>query len=363
MYERITVASEAAPEHFQHGDASIGDPVPEQPGSVFDGNCVAVAGATVYIAAVHPEAILIFNTAGLSEIGALSPSSLGGLAIAPDRGLLYATRPFPDPGGVFVVETATRSVVATVDEVGRNLAGELAISADEAFAYVPYVLSRPGTDGVPPGYDGKLSAIETRRNTVVETVDFDGDPSAVAVSPDGSLVYVAVGPAQGKVVAIDARTMTVEAVIGVGQTPGGVAFTPDGAFAYVTNFNSNSVSVIDTTTSSVVATIPDQAALDAGPEEVAITPDGKLAYVSNDRDHTVAVIETATKTLIDRIVVGRQPAGLAITPDGAFVWVVNFAGSSVSVIETAGNTVVATLPLDHQPIEIVISPGSETSPE
>jgi len=43
--------------------------------------------------------------------------------------------------------------------------------------------------------------------------------------------------------------------IPVGQEPVGVAFTPDGKRAYIANFNSNDVSVIDTATKKVVATV------------------------------------------------------------------------------------------------------------
>jgi len=42
----------------------------------------------------------------------------------------------------------------------------------------------------------------------------------------------------------------------VGSEPVGVIISPDGAHAYVTNAGSNSVSVIDTSTNAVSATVP-----------------------------------------------------------------------------------------------------------
>jgi YVTN family beta-propeller protein len=67
-------------------------------------------------------------------------------------------------------------------------------------------------------------------------------------------------------------------------------------FAYVTNRGSNSVSVIDTASNTVVATIP----VGAFPEGVAITPDGTRAYVTNE-SNTVSVIDTATNTVVATI--------------------------------------------------------------
>ena len=46
-------------------------------------------------------------------------------------------------------------------------------------------------------------------------------------------------------------------------------------FAYVPNFDSNNVSVIDTATNAVVATVP----VEGSPNGIAVTPDGKPVKV------------------------------------------------------------------------------------
>ena len=79
--------------------------------------------------------------------------------------------------------------------------------------------------------------------------------------------------------------------------------------AYVTNA-SNTVSVIDTATNTVVATIP----VGPFPEAVAITPDGTRAYVADASSNGVSVIDTTTNTVVAGIPVGRNPYGIAITP-------------------------------------------------
>jgi len=127
-------------------------------------------------------------------------------------------------------------------------------------------------------------------------------------------------------------------------------------FAYVTNVLSNTVSVIDTATNTVVATVP------VGPtftplEVVAITPDGARAYVANTRSNTVSVIDTATNTVVATVPVGAEPFGVAITPDGARAYVANALSNTVSVIDTATNTVVATVPVGARPLVVAITPG------
>ncbi len=83
-------------------------------------------------------------------------------------------------------------------------------------------------------------------------------------------------------------------------------------FGYVTNLETNTVSVVDIGTNTVVATIP----VGNGPVGLAVTPDGTLVYISNLEDSTVSVLSTASDTVIATIPVGVEPMGLAITPDG-----------------------------------------------
>src|SRR5207253_2081625 len=87
------------------------------------------------------------------------------------------------------------------------------------------------------------------------------------------------------------------------------AITPDGTRAYV-DAGSSTVSVIDTATNTVVATIP----VGADPSGVAITPDGTRAYVTDQGSTTVSVIDTATNTVVATINVGADPVAVAITP-------------------------------------------------
>jgi YVTN family beta-propeller protein len=53
-----------------------------------------------------------------------------------------------------------------------------------------------------------------------------------------------------------ATNTVIDSAIHVGIEPAGVAVSPDGSKLYVANSASNNVSVIDTATNTVIATIP-----------------------------------------------------------------------------------------------------------
>ena len=94
------------------------------------------------------------------------------------------------------------------------------------------------------------------------------------------------------------------------------AVTPDGTRAYVGNLGTNTVSVINTATDTVTATIT----VGDDPEGVGITSDGRCVYVANGGDNTVSVVNAATSAVVATIAgVGPGPGGLGffITPGAA----------------------------------------------
>jgi YVTN family beta-propeller protein len=151
---------------------------------------------------------------------------------------------------------------------------------------------------------------------------------------------------------IDTASNAITATIPVGPGPISVALTPDRAFLYVGNSSNSTVSVVDTATNTVTATVP----VGNTPFAIAMTPDGAFAYVANLRGNSVSVIDTASNTVAATIPVGRFPEGVAITPDGGFAYVVNDGDRNVSVIETATNTVITTVAVGNVPGPVAVSP-------
>ncbi|MBZ5493950.1 MAG: YncE family protein [Acidobacteriia bacterium] len=163
----------------------------------------------------------------------------------------------------------------------------------------------------------------------------------MALTPDGTRAYVS-NSLGGTVSVIDTASNTVIATISVGRFLGPAAVTPDGKSVYVPG--AVEVAVISTATNSVVSRIPTPAHATA----VAITPDGTRAYAVGTNN--VVVIDTATNTVLQSIGVSSSvsffPAPIiAITPGGDTVYVGGGNSPVVQAIATASNTVVATIPI------------------
>ena len=74
------------------------------------------------------------------------------------------------------------------------------------------------------------------------------------------------------------------------------------------------------------------------------------AYISNRDSANVSVIDTATNTVTATVAVGTAPFGVAVNPAGTRVYVANTDSNNVSVIDTATNTVTATVAVGTYPV-------------
>ncbi len=131
--------------------------------------------------------------------------------------------------------------------------------------------------------------------------------------------------------------------------------------AYVTNEFSNNVSVIDTRTNTVTATL--DVTPGVGPRPVAITPNGRFVYVANhgSNPNTVSVIDTADDSVKATITVGTGPTRGGFSINSACAYAINEGSNNISVIDTSSMTVVATVDTGLAPTGGAITPHGESA--
>ena len=118
-----------------------------------------------------------------------------------------------------------------------------------------------------------------------------------------STAYVSVSSEGGLATAISADNVAdIQTTnIGVGNDPLYLAANPSGTRVYVPNRNSNTVSVIDTSTNTEIGTVDDPDGTFQEPYAVAVSPDGKEAWVANNFGGTVSIIDTSTNAVTGTI--------------------------------------------------------------
>ena len=187
---------------------------------------------------------------------------------------------------------------------------------------------------------GDISVISTATDTVTATIPLPWtDPRAIAFSPSGTTAYVTTSAG---VIVFNTAAHRVSALIpGLGD-PEGVTVAPNGT-VYVTNTVENVVDVINPATNRVSHTI----AVGQLPWQMALSPDASTLYVADGDSDAVSVINTATNAVINTIAVSGDPVSVAVTPDGSRLWVGGLTSGNVSVIDTSDDTIVGSFAVGY----------------
>ncbi len=183
-------------------------------------------------------------------------------------------------------------------------------------------------------------------------------PAGLAVSPDGSRLYVA-DQLSDAFSQIDLATRTVRTVA-AGHNPYGVALSPDGATAYVSDQGARTVDVYDVSAASPrhvkqirVGTHPNRMVVDSR--------DGTL-YVANSESDSVSVVargsgrvDTIDLSPYQGAPIGSNPDGLALAADSNRLYVTNSGNNDVAVVNLNRGRVIGMIPTAWYPTDVVTS--------
>lgn len=235
------------------------------------------------------------------------------------------------------------SLVGSVGDVTG--ARDVAVGSDGRFVYVAQD-RRLGGDAISIfERDEESGELKSRRD-----VQLEGEPLEIAVSPQGTNVYVTLRHLGVSVLDASGGSFTeVELETeGFDESVGSIAVSPDGRFVYATSSGSDALLVF--------ARNPSTGALDLfdrlhdgergiqgleSPFSIALSPQGENVYVGGDE--TVVTIRRAPGGAHSFVDVVRDEVGgvkglrwiqsLAVSPEGAHVYVTAFRDDAVAIFE------------------------------
>ena len=150
----------------------------------------------------------------------------------------------------------------------------------------------------------------------------------VVVHPDKDRVYVVNTPS-GKVVVLDTATYEILDQIRVGVEPVSIGIKPDGTEIWVSNHVSDSVSVIDTDSSSstyhqilhTIQVFDEETKSTRFDEPVSISfASDEKAYIALSSTNEIAVVDVPTRAVTDRLTITAQdPRAMAVRDGRLYV--------------------------------------------
>jgi YVTN family beta-propeller protein len=151
--------------------------------------------------------------------------------------------------------------------------------------------------------------------------------SAIALTADGDMLLV-VNPDSNSLTLVDTATRSVIAELPVGIDPRTVSVDDVGDRAYVANRRSNSVSAVDLASRQVIAEVP----VGHRPYGLLVSPDGSQLYVAEQGDHRINVLDAPSLQSINQIDVTDRPSGLAISDDGRRLYLTHLLSNQITIL-------------------------------
>src|SRR5450759_123702 len=241
--------------------------------------------------------------------------------------------------GVQVVDRASGRVVQTLPQAAAFLG--LAFSPDGRTLYVS-----GGNQDVVYRYAWANARAQLTDSIIIEPKAPQKNgrryPAGLALSPDGSHLYVAENLTDSLAV-VDLATAAVVQRFGVERYPYGVVVDGEGT-VYVSSWGGSTVSSFSAANGRLTAT----GRMNAGrhPSAMLLSRDGSRLFVASGSTDRVTVLETRRRRAVTSIIVtppggpgeGATPNALALSEDGKRLFVAEADNNAVAIVDLAATT-------------------------
>jgi YVTN family beta-propeller protein len=288
----------------------------------------------------------------LAMVVAGSSASIDG-AGASDKGTLIVTNKGDCTLGI--IDPAEGKQVATLEQSGVT-GHELIASPDGRTAYVPIY----GDAGVGrPGSDGRtidVFDLVSRRRTATIDLGRPERPHDPKFGPDGRL-YVTTEVSQ-TITVIDPKTNTVVDRIPTGQPESHMLLLArDGKRAFTSNVHAGTVSAIDLRAKKVTAVIP----VAKMAQRLAFSTDEKWVFTADQDEPRLAVIDAVANKVSRYVAVPGIIYGTGATPDGRSLVLTLIKDNKVARLDLQSWQVGPALDVPKAPQEVLVRPDGKVA--
>ncbi len=198
----------------------------------------------------------------------------------------------------------------------------------------------------------------------------EGSASAAIQESSAPRIYVT-NEVSGDMSVIDSGTHKVIATIPLGKRPRGIHASPDGKTIYVALSGSpvagpdvdestlppadkraDGIGVFDVAQNKLVRIIPGG----SDPENFDVSKDGKELFIANEDTSTMSVVDIDSGRVIKSIKVGGEPEGVRVSPDGKRVFITSEEDGTIAALDPIAGRIVSTFKVGHRPRSIAFMP-------
>lgn len=193
---------------------------------------------------------------------------------------------------LLLVDIDSGRIVADIPTQG-DVSHMVGITGDGTRAYTANIRS------------GSISEIDLATRAFTRQLAVAPQTEGIAVRPVGSEVWVGSNEA-GTVSVVDTQSWKVVATIGGFGTPYRLAFSPDGETVVVCDPDSDKIHIVDVISRKVIGAVGGL----GSPRGVIVAPDNRTAFVTVADSPAVVAVDLVAKREVMRVPVGESPDGV-----------------------------------------------------
>jgi YVTN family beta-propeller protein len=306
-------------------------------------------GARLYVANSRGNDVSVVDLTSFKVIGDIKLSDaerVHGVTAQPDGRRLFAT--VEGDHTLRIVDTRTEKVIGTIQLQGKP--NQIAVTPDGKYVAVP-IRDRESVD-----------IVDVAQQKIVKVLPLKEPHNALNT---GSNRYLYVSSMGGNAVnVIDLEKMDYADIIPVGGRPRPFVIAPDGNTMYVAQANLHGFVIVDMREKKVVqrVEIPSEhptlrplkfETQDTLTHGIGLTPDGSELWVSSLLDDCMYIYDLKSKKIAGKVATGVGPNWVAFSPDGKYICVSNTDTDDVSIIDWKSRREVARVKVGRVPKRLV----------
>lgn len=268
-----------------------------------------------FVTIQSPDNVAVLDTTTNQPIPSsiASPARPGLAAITPDGTQLFVAG--HDGGGtIYGFDTSSYNTVSTIPVAGVDQRG-IAINPSGSRLYVA------------DNFYKTVTVIDIPAKQPIATIQLSAHPEQIALSPDGSQLYVAANFPDTNF-AIDTTDISKITSFQAGTFPHGVAVSLDGQRIFIANYDTGTVSVVDSNLNPITTLQARR-----GASFLRLTADGHILYVMSHDDNSVTLIDAVALTPLKTVSLSSSPFEGAISEDGTKLYIA-LADGTVAILNT-----------------------------
>ncbi len=189
------------------------------------------------------------------------------------------------------------------------------------------------------------------------TIAIEDSPAMVAVNPATNTAVITHGHSNTNSVSIvDLNTESVIAELSVEKLPEGVAIDTIENIAVIAHENERLLTFIDLNANNVIATLD----IDTKPRNIAINSETHIAAVTSATDTEVFFVDISTRTVVGQTDVGIKSGDVAIDSESNIALVLNKNKTNLNIIDMNNYSLSDSIVLEKKPQAVDVNPETNT---